>query len=96
MQIQIQSSKISDSSSDDYKYCLLQGYGPLHLAGELHGSSRCTANGTSNPNERSESINICVVTGTHCVIFQKTDISTVTDLEAQFSRKISNLRMFYT
>jgi hypothetical protein len=91
MQIQIQSSKISDFCSDDYEYCLLQICDTLHLPTELHGSSRCRFYGTSNPNERFESINICVVTGTHYFIFQKTGISTVTGMETQFSRKISKL-----
>jgi len=71
MQIQIQSSKISDSYSDDYEWCLLQGCGTLHLPTELHGSNHCRINGTSKHNEGFESINICVVTGTHGVIFQK-------------------------
>jgi hypothetical protein len=95
MQIQIQSCKISDPYSDDYEYCLLQGYGTLHLPTDLHGSNRYSVNGTANPNERFESTNIYEVTGTHGVIFQKTSISTVTSLEAQFPRKISNLRIFY-
>jgi hypothetical protein len=94
MQMQIQSSKISDSYTDDYEYCFFffkDEAGTLHLPTELHGSNRCTVNGNANHNERLESINICEVTGTHGVIFQKTGISTVISLEAQFSRNISNL-----
>jgi hypothetical protein len=65
------------------------------LPTEQHGSHHCSVNGTSNPIEILESVNICGVTGSHGVTFQKTGLSTVTALETQFSRKISNPQLFY-